>query len=515
MAAEANIAPKGYDERIYRKGHPPHRMRTAVIALILLLAGSYLAWTKELPFKSEYELKAVFANAANIRKDSPVRIAGVNVGEVVGVEGKGENAEVTFTVTNDGRPIHEDAEVQIRPRIFLEGNFFLDVRPGSPSAEELDSGDVIPLTHTSTAVQLDEVLTALQAPDRENLVRLLEGFGTALNHVPTAAEDRGQDPDVQGESAAQAINDSFKYAGPAGRDSAIVAEALQGTEPHDLSRMLRSQADVFAALLVSEGQLQDLLTNFNTFSGALAAESENLGETVRELAPTLEIAKPSLANLNASFPALRAFARDIKPGIEELPATIAASGPWLRQTYRLLGKRELKYVARQLRLSGPPLGKTGAVGPSLFGQLGLFARCANDTLIPTGNAVVPNNGTDAFSTGSPNYQEFLYAAVNFAGISQNFDGNGPFLRVQGGGSVIPNVTTLRADNPGQGTTNPLWGYSSPAPAGDPVGTRPSLAASPRPPFRTNVACHTSAIPNFTSSVNAPGPASPDYTPFPP
>ncbi len=74
---------KDYDERIYRKGHPPHRMRNALILIALLIVGTYLALDQgaALP-RSEYELNAVFENAANIRKDSPVRIAGVNVGKV-------------------------------------------------------------------------------------------------------------------------------------------------------------------------------------------------------------------------------------------------------------------------------------------------------------------------------------------------------------------------------------------------------------------------------------------------
>ena len=68
-----------------------------------------------------------------------------------------------------GRPIHEDAFAEIRPRIFLEGNFFIELDPGSPSAPEMDSGDTIPVSHTSTAVQLDEILTALQSPVRADL----------------------------------------------------------------------------------------------------------------------------------------------------------------------------------------------------------------------------------------------------------------------------------------------------------------------------------------------------------
>src|SRR5262249_55276311 len=175
--------------------------------------------TKTLPFQTPYTLHAVFQNAANLRKDSPVRIAGVNVGKVESVKsvcqsGATENcesnySEVTFTVDDTGLPIHSDALVEIRPRIFLEGNFFLDVHPGSPSAPDLSSGQVIPITQTSTAVQLDQILTSLQPPDRANLQKLLEGYGNALTHKPTAADNATQDPEVQGLTAAEAINKSF------------------------------------------------------------------------------------------------------------------------------------------------------------------------------------------------------------------------------------------------------------------------------------------------------------------
>ncbi|MDP9228303.1 MAG: MlaD family protein, partial [Actinomycetota bacterium] len=381
--------PKGYDERIYRKG--PQGMSFAAVGAIviaLVLVGSYLAATKEIPFTGGYEAKAVFNNAANIRNGSPVRIAGVNVGEVTGVESVGSAAEVTFTVSDDGLPLKQDATVRIRPRIFLEGNFFLDVHPGSPSAEELSDGGTIPVTRTATAVQLDEILTSLQAPSRENLKKLLEGYGTGLTHIPTASEDIGQDPDVQGESAAQAINDSFEYGGPAGRDTAITNEALLGSDPGDLSGLIAAQGRIFSTLLTREAQLQDLVTNFNTTVGAFAAESTNLGESVRLLAPTLEVAEPALRNTNDTFPYLRAFARDITPGIKEIPATIVAAGPWLEQTRELLRPGEFGYIADELRRAAPGVGIAAADGAKFLSQVELLGRCADEVLLPTGDPVL-------------------------------------------------------------------------------------------------------------------------------
>ena len=65
-------------------------------------------------------------------------------------------------------------------------------------------------------MQLDEVLAALSEPTRKGLQRLLEGFGTALTYEPTAEDDLDQDPIVQGETAAESLNDAFKHGGPGG-----------------------------------------------------------------------------------------------------------------------------------------------------------------------------------------------------------------------------------------------------------------------------------------------------------
>ena len=182
----------------------PSNAAIAVIFILIFTIGPYLAFTGHVPFTSYgYELKATFANSANIALNSPVRIAGVEVGKVISTERDGDATTVTFTVDDSGRPIHDDAFAAIRPRIFLEGNFFVDLDPGSPSAPELDSGGTIPISHTSTAVQLDEVLTALQSPVRADLAELLESYGSALTHKPTAAEDLTQLPEVKGKTGAE------------------------------------------------------------------------------------------------------------------------------------------------------------------------------------------------------------------------------------------------------------------------------------------------------------------------
>jgi ABC-type transporter Mla subunit MlaD len=480
-----------------------------VIILVLIGIGSFLAYTKKLPFTSPgYEVSAVFDNAATLRATSPVRIAGVKVGEVTGVEPEGDAAKVTFTVDDSGQPLHTDAEVSIRPRLFLDGNFFLDVRPGSPSAPELADGETLPITQTSTAVQLDEVLTALQAPTRRGLQRLLDGYGTGLTYEPTAADDADQDPIVAGETAAKSLNDAFKYGGPAGRGTTIVNTALLGEHPHDLSGFIKGFGVTFGKLASREKDLSDLVTNFNTFAGALAAESTNLSRTIEELAPTLEQTESSLADLNDALPAVRALAIESLPGFEELPATIAAGNPWLDQTNALLQDSELGGLAKLVRKASPPLAQVSATTKGFFEQQTALARCVSDVLVPTGDQVI----NDDFSTGEPNYREFLYSTVQLAGESQGFDGNGPYVRFEsGGGGVL-----VKGQNPGgvpgfgplaQGNSLNFANVQE-----APEGQQPYLPDAP-PPYRPDVPCASNPVPD----VNGPGAAvgAPDLTPVNP
>ncbi len=489
---------KDFNEAIYhRPPTGPSFASTGLLAAIVILALGWLAFTKDVPFVgNEFEVTATFENAATLRPSSPVRIAGVNVGEVTSIEGEGEVSTVTFTVSEEGRPLHADTQVTIRPRLFLEGNFFLDVQPGSPNAEELDEGGSIPTTQTQTAVQIDEILTALQKSDRDNLRVLLDGFGSALADQPTPGQDLGQDPDVQGESAAKALNDSFNYGGKAGKTSAQVSQALLGEQPGDLNRLIDSSGIVFRKLASRESQLQQLIGNLATTAGAFAAESAALEETVAELAPTLEQAEPSLVKFNQVLPPLRAFARELTPGVEELPATIEAGNPWLFQARKLVQPGELGEIAKNLKVAQPNLSAGVSDLASLLPEIQAVSRCVTNVLIPAGDIVID----DQFSTGSPNYKDFLYAVAGQSGSGGNFDGNGQSLRVQAGGGPTLTATQVPGASP---LNSPLWGYS----IEPPKGTQP-VRPNGNPPIRTDVKCQSQDVPDLNGPAGAVGTPSP-------
>jgi ABC-type transporter Mla subunit MlaD len=485
----------------------PSNVTIAIIFILIFTVGPYLAFTKHVPFTGYgYELHATFSNSANISVNSPIRIAGVDVGKVIATERDGDNTEVTFTVDDSGRPIHDDAFAAIRPRIFLEGNFFVDLDPGSPSAPEMGSGETIPVSRTSTAVQIDEVLSALQSPVRADLSRLLESYGTALTHKPTAAEDATQLPEVKGKSGAEALNGVFQYGGDAGRYSAQVTNALLGTRPQDLSRLVSSAGRAFGAFASRREDLQGLIVNFDVFTGALATQATNLSTTIRLLAPTLKVTHASLVSLNRSLPPLRSYAIELRPAVAELPGLIDASKPWLAQVRPLLSGKEGGGVARLLAESTPGLAGAAQAGKqTALPQLNRLSLCTSKVMVPTANQVI----NDRFSTGQPNYREFLYTFVNFAGMAQNFDGNGPYARAQAGGGPL----LVGEENPfgNKATLSDARNFAHTIE--DPLGTQPQLTK--RPPLKPEVRCYTNPVPDVNGpqgQVGAPSPSAAGVNP---
>jgi ABC-type transporter Mla subunit MlaD len=481
----------------------PSNVAIAIVFILIFTIGPYLAFTKHVPFTSRgFEINATFANSANVALNSPVRIAGVEVGKVISSERDGNATTVSFTVGDAGRPIHTDAFAAIRPRIFLEGNFFIELDPGSPSAPDMDSGATIPISRTSTAVQLDEIFTALQAPTRADLSRFLEGYGTALNGKPTAADDATQLPEVQGLTGGEALNGALKYGGDAGRYGAQVTDALLGTQPEDLSRLVAGAGRTFGAFASREADLQGLIDNFNVFTGALAAQSTNLATTVQLLAPTLRTTKASLVSLNRTLPPLRTYALELTPAVAALPGLISASKPWLAQVRPALSGKEGGGVAKLLSEATPGLAGAAQAGKEVaLPQLNQVSLCATEVLLPTANQTINDQFTTGdrgrFSTGD---REFYYNLVNLAGQSQNFDGNGPYFRVQGGGG--PQLVGEPNSTAEQVTDQVNFAHTITAP----IGTQPQLGG--QPPLKPDVRCYTNPVPDVNGELGQVGPPSP-------
>jgi ABC-type transporter Mla subunit MlaD len=461
------------------------------LVLVLLLAiASYMAFAKRLPWTHKYEVNAVFTSAANIRPSSPVRIAGVNVGKVTQVDhlssddntvnaqasgqpqvdpSTGGAAVVTMELDDSALPIHTDATVKIRPRLFLEGNLFVDLQPGSPSAPEADDGYTLPSSQTAIAVQLDQVLTTLQSDVRTNVQVLLDQFGNALTKY----------------GGAKGFRQFYRTSPGAFKNTSLVNEALLGTEPHDLSGLVKDLDSTVDALDSNETALKDLVTNLSTVTGSFAAQDQALAAAIHELPNTLRAGQPALAALNDSFPQVRAFAREALPGVKTTPATLDAATPLLKQVRGLVSKPELRGLVGDLRGAIPPLANLSHKTVPFLKQGRKLSSCFNEVVIPWSQQKIDDPETPA--TGKI-FQELGYGLEGLNGESRTGDGNGEIIRVVAGGggnTVVFPGSSAASDEVGM-TPLPL------------LGARPAINSSVKTPFRPDVPCEKQDPPNLDS-----------------
>ena len=470
-----------------RPNHKPFlsNLTIGLIAIVLTVIGFYLAFTKSIPFTDGgYELKGVFADAQNIRADSPVRISGVDVGEVTEVEhlkdqnGEGEDAAVvTMEIEDSALPIREDATMQLRPRLFLEGNLFVELSPGSPGAPELDSGSVVPLEQTSHSVQFDQVLTSLQAPVRENLQIFLQEFGDALEKY----------------GGAKGLQESFRTSPEAFRYTAEVNEALLGTQPGDLAGFISNFDTVVAHLDRNSADLQGLISNLNTVAGDFAADQASLRTAIRELPIVLEVGRPALFKLNRSLPPLRAFARELLPGVKSANEALDYANPWIGQLRQLISKEELRGLIADLRPTVPDLAALAKASLPFLEETRALSSCFNGVVIPWSETPIPNDDSDP--PAAEVYKETAYGLSGVAGESRSGDANGQEFRVLGGGSSFS-----IAPFPSSDLSEPLTGVVP----FEFEGAQPAIQSSAKTPFHPNDPCENQDPPNLASSV-ASGP----------
>ena len=481
-----------------------------LVLVIVIAIASVLAFTKQLPWGHKFEVQAVFGSAQSLRPSSPVRIAGVAVGTVTDVQplataqsdqsltaqtanspaarndSPGQQAAVvTMELNDNAMPVHEDATFKLRPRLFLEGNYFVDMTPGSPNAPEIDDGHTFPINQTAYSVQLDQVLTTLQGDVRTDLQTFLDQLGNALVKY----------------HGAEGFRTLYKTSPPAFKYTSEVSEAVLGTQPGDLEGVIHGLDRVINGLGRNEQTLQDLVTNFRTVTGSFAAEDVALGRAIELLPSVLRAAQPAFAKLNAAFPPLRAFAREALPGVRSTPATLDAATPFVQQVRLLVSERELRGLTADLRPTIPQLAQLTDRSIPFFDQTRALASCFNQVVIPwsedTVQPVDPTNQYPHDPVGRV-FEETAYGLEGIASESRSGDANGQYIRVAAGGGLntvkIPN--SIPAAN-GTGLEDAVG--LTPFPI---LGSMPKITDSAKTPFKPNKPCERQDPPNLQGGLGS-------------
>ena len=452
-----------------------HPLAVAGLVIAAIVVITYLAFNHGLPLIHRFTLRATVANSVNVRGGDPVRIAGIDVGKVVAVTPAGADSTIEFTLNPDALPVHRDATVRVRDRLFLEGSYYLELDPGTPGTPALRDGGTIPLTRTSSPVQFWQVLSLFNRPTRNalttSLQALYQGFGsTGARGLKAAA------PEFQ----------------PLESDVAQINQGLQGTTPGDVSRLLRSTAAVSGTLAKDSAQLANLVSGLNATAGALASSDGALAQSVAGVDQTLQATPPALVAIDRALPSVSRLARALDPSLRRSPPVLDGLITTVSQLAGVLAPAQRGPLIASLRATFEQLPAILTQLASTFPIGRQVTDCLQTHVLPVLQASVPDG---SLSTGQSALLDFLHFLPGLAGASANFDGNGPYTRfVTGGGT-----NTLSGTLGGQ----PL--VSTGPPGGSSLqGARPQWVGDLVPSdFRPDEACASQKVPSLASPTAAP------------
>ena len=251
---------------------------------------------------------AAFSEAGGLKPGDEVRIAGVSVGKVTGVDLEGDHVRVTFEIKG-GPQFGTDTGASIRVKTIL-GQKYLALAPAGPG--QLDAGTEIPLSRTVSAYDVVEAFsqltTTVQQVDTTQLA-------TALNTI--SGDFQNSPADVKASlSGLSRLSQTISS-----RDAAL-QQLLQHAA--SVSGVLAQRSDQLATL-INDGNLllqeiearreviHELLVNTSALSvqlsGLVADDKATIGPALDHLHAVLALLQQNQDNLDKGIKALAPFVR--------------------------------------------------------------------------------------------------------------------------------------------------------------------------------------------------------------
>jgi phospholipid/cholesterol/gamma-HCH transport system substrate-binding protein len=301
-----------------------------------ILIFLWLSFGGSVPLQPKgYRVHVAFPEATQLAKEADVRISGVSVGTVKGIEPNDKSGLTDSVLEIDARfaPIPRDTRAILRQKTLL-GETYVELSPGRRSSGALADGGTLPEAQVADTVQLDEILRTFDAETRRKFSLWMDQQGRAVEH--------------NGPS----INATLAALTPFAESTDDVLKVLR-VQSGATRRFVRDTGVVFDALTERQGQLRDLIVNSNRVWETTAARDTELAETFRilptflregrqtterltrfaantnplttQLRPAARELSPTLVNLKALAPDLRGFFTDLDPLVKVskkgLPAT--------------------------------------------------------------------------------------------------------------------------------------------------------------------------------------------------
>jgi ABC-type transporter Mla subunit MlaD len=274
---------------------------------VALFAGQYILNNVRGGIGGTHTMNFEVADATGIVPGrAEVRFQGIAAGLINGVQLVNGHAVVTASVANKFGSVYRNATAAVRPNTALQ-DMYLDVlNRGTPSAGTPTSSYVIPLSQTTSPVNLSEVLNQFQPGVRAHLYNMLNELGNGL-------ADRGA-------YLRRAFVDLAPFLKIAGQISTELAAHT------DYTKQLIHDATALSSILAQRSrQLHSLVVSGTSTLEALAtAGGRPLQETIHQLPPTLSVLAPTLSDIDGLLPNLNRAVVDLGPVADRLPSALPA-----------------------------------------------------------------------------------------------------------------------------------------------------------------------------------------------
>ncbi len=247
---------------------------SGAVGLLLLIAGITVGIKASFgAFDGGYQLTGTFAAAGQGLIDgSDVKVRGVNVGEVSGIDLVDNRAVVTMRIS-DGTEIPVAAQAVIRPKT-LFGEKFVDLIPGQTESTGPYLADGDEIADTLGGFELEQVLAdtypVLEAVDPAELA-------IVLDELATSADGLGETVNrslVNGAAVAELTTSNDAEFRQFTADLALLSEELDALAP-DLVAGARDLNVALPSLNARSDQLNSLLVQASRLSSDLADLLEN------------------------------------------------------------------------------------------------------------------------------------------------------------------------------------------------------------------------------------------------
>lgn len=273
------------------------------LVAFVVVTGAFTAWLGitigNIQFRDTYTLAATFDDVTGLLPNDNVKVAGVVVGKVSGIEVEDGKARVEFSV-DDGVDVPKDSQAAIRWRNLL-GQRYLYLYPGE-SGDLMEDGDVI--AETRSVVDLGELFNRLgpvvAAIDPQQVNTFLEEFTSALD----GNEQRlGQVIDDLGTLAA-GLGSRDEQIGSLIEDLDVVAGTIAERD-RQIAQVLDDLVLLSTTFSANADVVDSAITDLGRFSGSLgellANNRDEIDGSLESLASILDTVESKLGTLDGAL----------------------------------------------------------------------------------------------------------------------------------------------------------------------------------------------------------------------